>query len=206
MNWISRTAESHLILTGPRIQLRPLHASDASALIRAASDGELWKLPFTVVPTQDTVQEYIDKALDTQAQGIALPFVIMIRETGQIIGTTRFLKIDEKNRKLEIGSTWLAASWQKTFANTEVKYLLLRTAFEEMACVRVQLTTDALNSKSRSAILRLGAKEEGILRNERIMADGRKRNSVRYSIINDEWPKVKRGLELKLGLEAFDDR
>ena len=206
MNWISRTAESHLILTGPRIQLRPLHASDASALIRAASDGELWKLPFTVVPTQDTVQEYIDKALDTQAQGIALPFATLIRETGQIIGTTRFLKIDEKNRKLEIGSTWLAASWQKTFANTEAKYLLLRTAFEEMACIRVQLTTDALNSKSRSAILRLGAKEEGILRNERIMADGRKRNSVRYSIINDEWPKVKRGLELKLGLEAFDDR
>ncbi len=148
----------------------------------------------------------IDKALDTQAQGIALPFVIMIRETGQNIGTTRFLKIDEKNRKLEIGSTWLAASWQKTFANTEAKYLLLRTAFEEMACIRVQLTTDALNSKSRSAILRLGAKEEGILRNERIMADGRKRNSVRYSIIDDEWPTVKRGLELKLGLEAFDDR
>ena len=200
MNWISRTAESHLILTGPRIQLRPLHASDASALIRAASDGELWNLPFTVVPTQDTVQEYIDKALDTQAQGIALPFVTLIRETGQIIGTTRFLKIDEKNRKLEIGSTWLAASWQKTFANTEAKYLMLRTAFEEMACIRVQLTTDALNSKSRSAILRLGAKEEGILRNERIMVDGRKRNSVRYSIIDDEWPTVKKQLELKLDL------
>ena len=97
MNWIFRVAESHLILTGARIQLPPLHSSDASALIRAASDGELWNLPFTVVATQNTVQEYIDKALDTQEQGIALPFVPLIRETGQIIGTTRFLKIDEKN-------------------------------------------------------------------------------------------------------------
>lgn len=185
-------------LTGPRIQLRQLQASDAAALVAAASDGALWNLPFTVVPSVETVDAYIQAALDGHASGTVLPFVTVVRETGQIIGSTRFWKIDHKNRKLEIGSTWLAASWQRTFVNTESKYLMLRAAFEDMACVRVQFTTDETNSKSRAAILRLGATEEGIIRHERIMPSGRKRNSVRFSIIDDEWPSVRRQLEAKL--------
>ena len=185
-------------LTGPRIQLRQLQASDAAALVAAASDGALWNLPFTVVPSVETVDTYIQVALDGHASGTVQPFVTVMRGTGQIIGSTRFWKIDHKNRKLEIGSTWLAASWQRTFVNTESKYLMLRAAFEDMACVRVQFTTDETNSKSRAAILRLGATEEGIIRHERIMPSGRKRNSVRFSIIDDEWPSVKRHLEAKL--------
>jgi len=127
-----------------------------------------------------------------------LPFVTIIKATGQLVGSTRFWKVDRKNRKLEIGSTWLSTAWQKTFVNTEAKYLMLRYAFETLNCVRVQLTTDEINQKSRNAILRLGAKQEGIVRNERIMPDGRKRNSVRFSIIDDEWPEVKARLEERL--------
>ncbi len=185
-------------LTGPRIVLRPLAAADAVALVAAAADGELWNLPFTVVPSAATIDTYIGAALDGHAAGSVMPFVIVLRETGQVIGCTRFWKIDRNNRKLEIGHTWLAASWQKTFANTEAKYLLLRKAFEQMGCVRVQFTTDETNAASRAAILRLGAKEEGVIRHERIMPDGRKRNSVRYSIIDDEWPAVKAKLEQRL--------
>lgn len=185
-------------LTGPRVLLRPLLASDAAALVAAAADGELWSLPFTVVPSAETVDAYIGHALAGQAAGTVMPFATVLRETRRVIGSTRFWKIDRVHRKLEIGSTWIAASWQKSFVNTEAKYLMLRHAFEEMACVRVQFTTDEINAKSRAAILRLGAKQEGIVRHERIMPDGRKRNSVRFSIIDDEWPAVKEQLEARL--------
>ena len=185
-------------LTGPHIVLRPLAATDAGALVAAAADGELWSLSFTVVPSAATIDTYIGAALDGHAAGSVMPFVIVLRETGQVIGCTRFWKIDRINRKLEIGHSWLAASWQKTFVNSEAKYLLLRKAFDEMCCVRVQFTTDETNAASRAAILRLGAKEEGVIRHERIMPDGRKRNSVRYSIIDDEWPAVKAKLEQRL--------
>ncbi|AMP09231.1 acetyltransferase domain protein [Collimonas arenae] len=185
-------------LVGQRIRLRPLLASDAPALVAAASDGKLWNLPFTVVPSSETVQSYIRTALDGQAAGTVMPFVTEILETGQVIGSTRFWKIDRQHRKLEIGSTWIAATWQGTYVNTEAKFLMLCYAFEVLNCVRVQFTTDEINEKSRRAILRLGAKQEGIVRHERIMPDGRKRNSVRFSIIDDEWPQVRKNLEQKL--------
>jgi RimJ/RimL family protein N-acetyltransferase len=185
-------------LTGPRIQLRALQYSDAPALVAAASDGELWNLPYTVVPSAATVEAYLRQALAGRDAATVLPFATVLRATGQVIGSTRFWKIDRHNRKLEIGSTWLALSWQRSFVNTEAKYLMLCHAFEELKCVRVQFTTDETNAKSRAAILRLGAKEEGIVRHERIMPDGRKRNSVRFSIIDDEWPSVKSGLQARL--------
>ncbi|MCR6479322.1 GNAT family N-acetyltransferase [Variovorax sp. ZS18.2.2] len=189
---------SHQPLVGRRIILRPLQASDASALVAAAADGELWNLPFTVVPSAQTIDAYLRTPLEGQAAGHVMAYVTVLRETDQVIGSTRFWKIDRINRKLEIGSTWISASWQKSFVNTEAKYLMLRHAFEKMACVRVQFTTDEINAKSRAAILRLGAKQEGIVRHERIMLDGRKRNSVRFSIIDDEWPTVKEQLEARL--------
>jgi RimJ/RimL family protein N-acetyltransferase len=185
-------------LSSDRLLLRPLLASDAAALVEAAADGALWNLPFTVVPSAETVDAWIGNALAGQAAGTVMPFATVLPDTGRVIGSTRFWKIDRINRKLEIGSTWIAASWQKTFVNTEAKYLMLRHAFEAMQCVRVQLTTDEINAKSRAAILRLGAKQEGIVRHERIMPDGRKRNSVRFSIIDDEWPQVKAQLEARL--------
>lgn len=186
-------------LSGQRIVLRPLLASDADALVEAAADGELWSLPFTVVPSAATVQAYIARALDGQRQGHVMPFVTTLRDTGQVIGSSRFWKIDRDNRKLEIGHTWLARSWQRSFANTEAKLLMLGEAFDSMGCIRVQLQTDERNAASRAAILRLGAQQEGILRHERIMPDGHKRNSVRFSLIEDEWPEVKRRLQARLG-------
>ncbi|AUG01361.1 GNAT family N-acetyltransferase [Pseudomonas sp. 09C 129] len=187
------------ILEGPRILLRPLQLSDADALVKAAEDGQLWNLPFTVVPSSATVDDYLQIALSGRDAGTVLPFATVLKARNEVIGCTRFWKIDRKNRKLEIGSTWIATRWQKTFVNTEAKYLMLRHAFEMLDCVRVQFTTDEINEKSRNAILRLGAKQEGIVRHERIMPDGRKRNSVRFSIIDDEWPGVRQHLEHKLG-------
>ena len=185
-------------LQGPRILLRPLQYSDADALLRAAADGELWNLTVTVVPSASTIDSYLKKALDGRDAGSVMPFVIVLKDSGEVIGSTRFWKIDPLNRKLEIGSSWISARFQKTFVNTEAKYLMLRHAFEVLDCVRVQFTTDENNQKSRNAILRLGAQQEGIVRHERIMPDGRKRNSVRFSIIDDEWPQVRLNLERKL--------
>lgn len=189
-------------LEGPRIILRPLLPSDAEALVDAAQDGELWNLPFTVVPSRDTVHSYIAQALSGRDAGTVLPYVTVLKTTGQVIGCTRFWKVDRQHRKLEIGSTWIASRWQRTFVNTEAKYLMLRYAFESLDCVRVQFTTDEINQKSRQAILRLGAQQEGIVRHERIMPDGRKRNSVRFSIIDDEWPAVRRQLESRLAQQV----
>jgi RimJ/RimL family protein N-acetyltransferase len=189
-------------LIGPRIILRPLLESDGPALVAAASDGELWNLPHTVVPSAATVAAYLARALEGMAAGSVLAFAIELRSgtqmSGEVIGSTRFWKIDRQNRKLEIGHTWIAASRQRNFVNTETKHLMLAHAFEEMRCVRVQFTTDVLNEKSRAAILRLGAQQEGIVRHERIMPDGRKRDSVRFSIIDEEWPAVKKRLESSL--------
>ena len=188
-------------LNGPRIRLRPMAFDDAGKLVQAATDGRLWELPFTVVPSEVTVADYIGAATAGRNAGTVMPFVTEVIATSEVIGSTRFWKIDAKNRKLEIGSTWLSSAWQRTYANTEAKYLMLRFAFEALSCVRVQLTTDDINAKSRAAILRLGAKQEGIVRNERIMPDGRKRNSVRFSIIDTEWPSVRESLRNRLNIE-----
>ncbi|CAE6716611.1 hypothetical protein R69927_07598 [Paraburkholderia domus] len=186
-------------LIGQAVELRPLQQEHAQALLEAAADGQLWNMKLTVVPGPETVGSYIASALDGRAAGTVMPFVIVRRDTGAIVGSTRFWKIDQVNRKLEIGHTWLGESVQRSRVNTEAKYLLLSHAFEAMQCVRVQFTTDELNEKSRAAILRIGAKQEGIVRHERIMPDGRKRNSVRFSIIDEEWAEVKAMLEGKLG-------
>lgn len=186
------------VLTGQRVELHPLEQKHASGLVDAATDGELWNLKVTVVPGPNSIDAYIATALEGERAGTVMPFAIVDRDSGRIVGSTRFWKIDRRNRKLEIGHTWLSASVQRSNVNTECKYLLLSYAFETMECVRVQFTTDELNEKSRAAILRIGAKQEGIVRNERIMPDGRKRNSVRFSIIDSEWADVKAMLLARL--------
>ena len=183
-------------LRGKVVELQPLRPEHETGLLAAAADGQLWNLAVTVVPGPETVGQYIATALAGRQAGTVLPFVIMDLASGRIIGSTRFWKIDRANRKMEIGHTWLSGSMQRSGVNTEAKYLLLTYAFEVMNAVRV--STDELNEKSRAAILRIGAKQEGTVRNERIMPDGRIRNSVRFSIISSEWPDVKRMLEQKM--------
>lgn len=185
-------------LTGQLVELRPLRAEHRADLLRAAADGQLWDLKLTTVAGPDTIDRYLASALADQGAGTAMPFAIVRRDTGLVVGSTRFWKIDLANRKLEIGHTWLSASAQRSGVNTEAKYLLLRHAFDIMRCVRVQFTTDELNEQSRAAILRIGATLEGVVRHERIMPDGRKRNSARFSIIDTEWPEVRERLRHKL--------
>jgi N-acetyltransferase len=188
------------MLRGKTVGLEPLEMSHQPRLVQAASDGELWTLQVTIVPSPATVGSYTQTAIAGRNAGTVLPFVIIELATGRVVGSTRFWKIDKANRKLEIGHTWLARSAQRSGVNTEAKYLMLSHAFETMKFIRVQFTTDELNERSRAAILRLGAVEEGVIRYERIMPDGRKRNSVRYSIIDAEWPAVKLRLEQKMSL------
>jgi RimJ/RimL family protein N-acetyltransferase len=188
--------QMHRRLIGQRVTLVPMSTDHRAPLIDAAADGDLWNLKVTTVPAPEKMDDYIASALSGQAAGTVIPYVIEVDSIA--VGSTRFWKYDRTNRKVEIGHSWIAASWQRTFVNTEAKLLMLTFAFEDLDCVRVQFTTDVLNDRSRAAILRLGAVQEGIVRHERIMPDGRKRDSVRFSIIDSEWPQVKAGLLARL--------
>lgn len=192
------TSQSPPDLIGSHVRLRVMRDDDAPALVRAAADGELWTLKVTAVPSEATVAAYMKTALDGAKAGTVIPYVIETIATGEPIGSTRFWRLDRVNRTVEIGHTWISASYQRTAVNTEMKLLMLTHAFETLSCVRVQFQTDELNAKSRAAIARLGAKEEGILRNERIMPDGRIRNTVMFSILDSEWPDVKSKLSARL--------
>ena len=187
-----------VILVGQHVRLEPLSLTHTPELIRAAADGELWTSTVTIVPTRERMAAYIEAALQGQADGQELPFVIIRRQSGQVVGTTRFYNIKSADRAAAIGNTWLSHSAQRTSVNTECKLLLLSHAFEHWNCVRVELITDVLNEQSRAAILRLGAKHEGILRNHMIMPNGRVRDSVFFSIIKEEWPEIKQRLLAKL--------
>jgi len=187
-----------IILEGRQVVLEPLSMSHETGLIEAASDGELWKSGVTIVPDASSMSAYIGAALEGLAQGRELPFVIIRKSSGKVIGSTRFYNILPEDRSSEIGYTWLAVTAQRTEANTEAKLLLLTHAFETMRCIRVTLITDVLNEQSRAAILRLGAKQEGVMRSHMIMPDGRVRDSVLFSIIEGEWPAIKSRLEERL--------
>ena len=190
---------SPVTLEGQHVRLEPLTLAHEEALIAAASDGELWNSTVTIVPSSPaTMIDYIQAALRGQAAGKELPFVIIRKTAGEVVGTTRFYEIRPNDRAVAIGYTWLSKSAQRTSVNTEAKLLLLTHAFEHCQCVRVELITDVLNEQSRSAILRLGAKQEGILRKHLILPSGRIRDSVVFSIIDDEWPEVKTRLTSKL--------
>ena len=182
------------------MRLEPLTLAHAEDLARAAADGELWNSHVTIIPKPDGMKSYIEAALKGFSLGFELPFVI-VRKTGsaaEVVGTTRFYEIFPADRKAAIGYTWLAKSAQRTPVNTEAKLLLLTHAFETWKCVRVELITDVLNEQSRAAILRLGAKQEGVLRQHLILPSGRVRDSVIFSIIDSEWSEVKTSLVNRL--------
>jgi RimJ/RimL family protein N-acetyltransferase len=188
------TAEfAPLTLEGNVIRLEPI-GLEHSALFWDATKGALddvfrW-FPWSM-RTMDDFRRYVDRVLSEQEAGLSVGFATIERKSGQIVGSTRFMNIDRPNRRLEIGSTWILPHWQRTAVNTEAKYLMLRHAFEHWKCLRVEFKTDALNQQSRSAILRLGAKEEGTFRNHVITWSGRVRDSVYFSILNTEWPEIK---------------
>ena len=198
MNDYRAVKVSPIEIEGQHVRLEPLTQAHTESLIAAADDGEIWKSDVTVVPSADTIGPYIEDALRGLERGTELPFAILSKMTGEVVGTTRFYEIMPADRRVAIGYTWLARSAQRTPVNTETKLLLLEHAFDYWKCVRVEFITDVLNEQSRAAILRLGAKQEGILRNHMIMPSGRIRDSVFFSIIEDEWPAVRAHLEAKL--------
>jgi RimJ/RimL family protein N-acetyltransferase len=187
-----------ILLEGVHARLEPLAKGHLAELAQVGLDEELWRWIPTPVRTREEMAAYIETALNEQDRGVSLPFAIVDKAAGCAIGSTRYGNIDGTNHRVEIGWTWVARGWQRTAINTEAKYLLLRHAFESLGCMRVELKTDSLNERSRAAILRIGASEEGVFRNHMVTASGRIRHTVYFSIIDSEWPAVKARLEAKL--------
>jgi N-acetyltransferase len=189
---------SLVTLEGRHMRLEPLTMAHLAGLAEVGLDEELWQWIPTPVRTAKEMETYIQTALDEQARGVSLPFAIVERASGKAIGSTRYGNIERTHHRVEIGWTWVARDWQRSAVNTEAKYLLLKHAFETLGCMRVELKTDSLNERSRAAILRIGALEEGIFRNHMITARGRIRHTVYFSIVDSEWPAVKTRLEAML--------
>jgi RimJ/RimL family protein N-acetyltransferase len=185
-------------LSGSFVRLEPMQPGHHEALCRVGLHSELWRWGIAPLLTPAHMRAYMAQALDELQRGVSLPFVTVALPSGEVVGSTRYGSIDPANHRLEIGWTWIAPSHQRTRVNTEAKLLLLTHAFERLGANRVELKTDALNTQSRNAIVRIGAVEEGTFRKHIITASGRVRDSVYYSIIDTEWPAVKAGLERKL--------
>ncbi len=187
-----------IILEGAFVRLEPLSMDHHARFCAVGLDAELWRVSTDVVRSPEEMKSYIETALRWQTEGHALPFAIVEKSTNTVVGSTRYAAIEHHHRRLEVGWTWVARNWQRTAINTEAKYLLLKHAFETLGCIRVEFKTDSLNEKSRRALARIGAAEEGILRNHLITHSGRFRHSVYYSIIDTEWPMVRLRLEESL--------
>ena len=191
-------APKPIALAGHGVQLEPLTKAHRDALAAASSDGQLWELWFTSVPTPDETARYIDDALAGQEAGHMLPWVVREIESDTIIGTTRYHDIVRAIDRVEIGYTWYAQRWQQTHVNSACKLLLLTHAFETLNCAVVGLRTDRFNFASQRAIAALGAHQDGILRHHQARRDGTARDSVMFSILAAEWPDVRRHLELRI--------
>jgi len=189
---------SPVTLEGAHVRLEPLAKAHLEGLARVGLDEELWRWIPVPVRTAEEMGAYIDTALEEQERGVSLPFALIEKVTGRAIGSTRYGNIDRTHHRVEIGWTWVAREWQRTAVNTEAKHLLLKHAFETLGCIRVELKTDSSNEKSRAAIPRIGAREEGIFRNHMNTESGRIRHSVYFSILDSEWPAVKARLESML--------
>ena len=199
--------ETPVTLEGSVVRLEPIRREHAELFWQVAQDALdnifQW-IPYRVQTPED-FKQLVEKALGEQERGESIVFATVERASGNVIGSTRFMNIDRVNRRVEIGSTWIAPAWQRSAVNTEAKYLMLRHAFEVWQCMRVELKTDALNQRSRNAILRIGAKEEGTLRKHLITWTGRVRDTVYFSILDSEWLEVKAKLEAKLSANCVKE-
>ena len=187
-----------ITLKGERVILEPMSRSHLDALASIAAEKSIWEFAPEQVNDRDKMGRYLEQALKEQHDGRSLPFVTKLADSGEVVGSTRFGNIDIPNRKVEIGWTWISPNWQRSFVNTEAKLLMLTHAFEVWACIRVEFKTDATNLRSRNAILRLGATEEGTLRQHMITETGRFRDSVYFSILDKEWSSVRERLQVRL--------
>jgi RimJ/RimL family protein N-acetyltransferase len=187
------------VLEGRNVRLEPLSIDHVFGLASAGKPESIWKfMLYGNLTTPDKMKEWVQEILSYKANGTDLPFTVFLNNGGIVVGATRYLEMRFQHRSLEIGGTWYSPDYQRTFVNTECKYLLLKYAFEEMLCIRVQFKADQRNERSLQAIERLGAIHEGVLRNHYITPDGTYRNSVYFSILDNEWPGIKIRLEEKL--------
>ena len=194
-------------LTGRNwVVLEPMLETHQNDLLAAARDGELWKLWYTSVATPDAVVSYVREALKMRENLGAMPFVIRRKSDKLVVGSTRYFNVDAKNRRLEIGHTWYSRSAQRTGINTETKLVLLKHAFEKLGCIAVEFRTHGFNFQSREAISRLGAKQDGVLRNHQLSPNGTLRDTVVFSIIASEWPAVKAHLRWQLDKPRTDHK
>jgi RimJ/RimL family protein N-acetyltransferase len=191
-----------LVLEGQAGRLEPLTAAHVTALSEVGLDPELWAWTVSLVRTEDDMRRYVEAALAARAAGTAYPFATVERASGRVVGTTRYCAIEPEHRRLEIGYTFVAPSYQRTAINTEAKYLMLRHAFDVLGMNRVEFKTDVLNTKSRNALLGIGAMEEGVLRAHVITETGRVRDTIYFSILSDEWPRVRDRLEARMRRQA----
>lgn len=192
-NWLKETT-----LEGELVKLVPLQKQHRKDLLAAAGDGELWNLWYTFVPSEKSIDDYIDTVLEDCRQDRALPFVVIDKKNNKVIGSTRFCNATPLHRRLEVGYTWYAKSYQKTGVNAECKYLLLTHAFEVLNCIAVEFRTHWHNLPSRTAIAKLGAKQDGVLRNHQVDSEGTLRDTVVFSILRDEWAVVRKSLKFRM--------
>lgn len=185
-------------LEARHVRLEPLELRHVDPLAEVGLDPEIWRWSPEPLRTREDMRAYVEAALEARRQGTMLPFATVLRDGDRVVGSTRYGAIDLRNRRVEIGWTWITPAWQRSAVNTEAKLLMLAHAFEALGCQRVELKTDALNERSRRAIARLGAKQEGIFRKHMVTTTGRIRDSVYFSVVDDEWPAVRAGLEAKL--------
>jgi RimJ/RimL family protein N-acetyltransferase len=187
-----------VVLEGRHVRLEPLAIRHLPDLTAVGVDPDLWRWSLDPVCDAEDLRRYVEQALAERDRGDSLPFAIVPRTSGHAVGSTRYGSLAPEHRRLEIGWTWIARPWQRTAINTEAKWLLLHHAFERLDCSRVEFKTDALNERSRTALLRIGAREEGTFRAHMITSEGRIRDSVYFSIIAEEWPAVRAALEERL--------
>lgn len=187
-----------VVLEGEHVVLEPLGVERLDELSAVGLDEELWRWTPNRVGTRDEMAQYVAQALHEEAAGVSLPFATIDRASGRAVGSTRYMNIAVAHARLEIGSTWLGRASQRTAINTEAKSLMLRHAFEVLGAMRVELKTDALNERSRAAIARIGAKEEGTLRKHMVTWSGRLRDTVYFSVLDTEWPEVRARLEARI--------
>jgi N-acetyltransferase len=189
------------LLQGIAVRLEPMQEKHLEDLCRIGLDPDITRLMPNRLETREDMAGYVRDALAARQSLHSIPFVTVLAQPGappQVVGTTRFLNVDARNRRMEIGATWIGRQWQRTRVNTEAKYLMLRHAFETLRCIRIEFKTDSLNERSRAALARIGAMQEGVFRNHLITANGRIRHSVYFSITDNDWPRVKERLEAML--------
>jgi RimJ/RimL family protein N-acetyltransferase len=189
---------SPVVLSGTHVRLEPLSLLHLDGLVDVGLAPDLWERTTTRIGTRGEMEDYVRTALLWQSQNTALPFATIEQETGRVVGSTRFANADHANRRIEIGWTWVAPPWQRSAVNTEAQLLMMRHAFDTLGCIRVEFKTDALNTRSRAALARIGAREEGILRSHMLVQGGRRRDSVYFSVIEEEWQDVEAALRAKL--------